>query len=464
MRTRSPDSGALLNESSQETEDSQQAEHSQSEVDDLYDHVLQEFGTELEQLSPASAPKQKIPLETIEELSREALSDEEIASALGCTLKQVRIWQGKLMRFKRDRQTEEKHHAEIERLFLLGLCDEEIAALINTTPSKVKRIRHRDLRLQRRPGRKGYRRWTLEGLKLLASMGLSDAELAKRLNLTRDEASAYRYGLKLPSAETYQHIDRSKIRQLHNQGLSDSEIAQRLECTREIVVGIRARELKLFTPRRWQKINCEKLKALFNKGLSDGQIAKQLECTVRDVNKARRRKLGLFRGTKQSANRKEIEWLVKLGWTDKQIADKLGLKQKTIAHIRSRELGIRRTRGPPTGRVERDRVRKLFGLGFSDMAIASELDCSPRTVGSIRSKELGLLREGPAPSSGVQGAISPSTKRQLWRIDRDEIKRLFEQGLKDREIAVELGCSPRTVEKNRLKMLLLRTKPHSSSQ
>lgn len=265
------------------------------------------------------------------------------------------------------------------------------------------------------------------------------------------------------------------------------------------------------------EIDRKKLKKLFVAGFSDEEIAERLRCSPNSVQKIRTEELGLRRdgkkpwkaGEPERISLKELERLFSEDLSDEVIADRLNLKKTVVTLVRQNVPD--RTSTQDFSKKERrySELYRLFEEGYTDEEIAAELSLLPRHVKEIREKKLGLKKKGEKKHIGIphdtlksilekagdkkvsnyavektaeilekkakqlatnasaladranrstirKMHITGKEKKAIEKGDRGEIKRLFKEGLSDKEISKKLGYTSARVKQIRTKELGLK--------
>lgn len=137
------------------------------------------------------------------------------------------------------------------------------------------------------------------------------------------------------------------------------------------------------------------------------------------------------------------------GLSDRVIAERLGIRLSTIGTARRRLGAVKPPRvarprevQPPRYLQRRERVRALHGEGKTDQQIADELGSSRTAIAATRRK-LGL------PVNAAERRRTERIRRQP-RIDHTaDVVRLHTEGMTERQIAKDIGCSQTTVNRIR---------------
>lgn len=132
-----------------------------------------------------------------------------------------------------------------------------------------------------------------------------------------------------PSEEQMERLE------LYKAGLSDSQIAKKLDC-RESTIR-RWREVKKLPSNNRYKGNCETMQfmKLYEQGLEDGEIAKLLKCSDRTIQRKRQEmRLKSNNEKNHESYRDELLKLYNKGMTDREIANELGKTSDAIRKIR----------------------------------------------------------------------------------------------------------------------------------
>jgi len=121
-------------------------------------------------------------------------------------------------------------------------------------------------------------------------------------------------------------------------------------------------------------------------------------------------------------DRSVIKRMFKQGKSDAQIAEKLNTSSGTICGIRTKELGLYKVHKPLT-KGQKAEILLLVEQGYKDSVIGGMLGLGKNTVSRIR-RGAGILRH-----------------HKNLMIDHAEVKRLWEEGKDDGEIAETMGFS-----------------------
>lgn len=240
----------------------------------------------------------------------------------------------------------------VKALYGQGLNDREIASNLGCSSAAVCKIRHM-LRLKSNEKRGGGRSKAQheramklqENIKRLLGDGLTDREIAEKLNYSKGHIRKTRIFLNLPSNIKFekQHLKNRKFtnEQLKDDvrnGLTDREIADKYNCS-QVAVYLRRKKLGL-------KINnanltSDKLKEAYYSGKfkSEKEIAEYLNSSAVTIRKLRH-ELGLESlGKKYSreVNRRILDMCNK-GYRTKDIAKEIGVTSEAISK-RKKTLG-----------------------------------------------------------------------------------------------------------------------------
>ncbi len=283
------------------------------------------------------------------------------------------------------------------------------------------------------------------------------------------------------------HVDIKEFKRLHAEGMTNKDIGNSLGFSQETARKIRC-NLGLPSLARGRKpvvspiIDNDELKKLYAKGLSDKQIGSVFGVSNKTILN-HRKSLGLSRCKKWEDSASNIEKFKKLhseGLNDRKIADVMGICRDTARKIRS-DLGL-----PPqaSGRkhVDIDKLKDLFAKGLTDKEIGTIFGVSAYIVYERR-HDLGLFRRKQqiipdedepikldseslfCDTKFLESLVGKALKKKivvlrhtLKKINVDELKQLFSEGLSDAEIGKVFGVCDRTISNRRRSLGLYKQK------
>lgn len=225
--------------------------------------------------------------------------------------------------------------------------------------------------------------------------------------------------------------DPEKAHCLYLQGKNDSEIAAAL--------GVSAGKVRYWRKtenlpgNRRARFDTDEARRLFTEGWTDQAIADHYAISKHAVlNWRKREKLASAQPADSTADTQKMQKMYDAGESDIAIARECGVPDYTVAAWR-REQGLEANRRL---HLDAQKILALHKDGLSDPQIAGEIGCSPQTILRFR-REHGLPANNSA-SRQYNGGGHPA-----W--DRQKARRLYDQGLNDREIAQELGVAHSTI-------------------
>ncbi len=203
-----------------------------SGVDELYEHVLQEFGQELEHVQWDSERARREML--VQKLFRRGLSDTEIAEQIRCEKQLVASTRQRLRLLRRPPFLVIRRK-EVRRLVGLRLSDEDVAKILKCKPTTIGRIRRRELNLPDNM----WEPIRTSRIESNFNFGLTDEEIAKKMTIEPDTVKQirhafgwYRFKEKLAMRTKPRRkkvgrnrISRRKVVKLIEEGCTDEEIA-----------------------------------------------------------------------------------------------------------------------------------------------------------------------------------------------------------------------------------------------
>ena len=321
---------------------------------------------------------------------------------------------------------------ELKRLFAKGLSDKQIGSVFGVSNKTI--LKHRkSLGLSR------CKKWkrsasNIEKFKKLHSEGLNDRKIANALGICRDTARKIRHDLGLPpQALGRKHCDIDKLKYFFAKGLTDKEIGTIFGVSAYTVYE-RRHDLGLFRCKQQtslDNINVDEFKKLYSEGMNDKKISKALGVHCERVKEIRWY-LGL--APNQVRFHKKKRELYDAGMSDGQIARIIkGSKQKVVAWRRN--LGL-----PPNN--QDDALIDAF-----DVELVKPDEDEP-----IKLDSESLFCDTKFLESLVGKALKKkivASRRTLKKINVDELKQLFSEGLSDDEIGKVFGVCDRTISNRR---------------
>lgn len=320
-------------------------------------------------------------------------------------------------------------------------------------------------------------------LERLYAKGLSDKQIGSVFGVSNKTILNHRKSLGLSRCKKWKSSDSNigKFKKLHSEGLNDKKIADVLGICRDTARKIR-HDLGLPPQALGRKhFDFDKLKYLFAKGLTDKEIGKLLGVSAYTVYE-RRHDLGLFRCKQQTSldniNVDEFKKLYSEGMNDKKISKALGVHCERVKEIRW-HLGL----APNQVRLH-EKKRKLYDAGMSDGQIARIIKGSKQKVVAWR-QNLGLPPNNQddalidavdvelvkpdedeqikldseslfCDTKFLESLVGKTLKKKivvlrhpLKKINVDELKQLFSEGLSDAEIGKVFGVCDRTIANRR---------------
>ena len=321
---------------------------------------------------------------------------------------------------------------ELKRLYAKGLSDKQIGSVFGVSNKTI--LNHRkNLGLSR------CKKWkssdyNIEKFKKLHSEGLNDRKIADVLCICRDTARKIRHDLGLPpQALGKKHFDIDKLKHLFAKGLTDKEIGTVFGVSAYTVYE-RRHDLGLFRRKQHtslDNISVDEFKKLYSEGMNDNKIGKALGVHCEWVKEIRWH-LG-FAPNQVQFHKKKRE-LYDAGMSDGQIARIIkGSKQKVAAWRRNHGLS-------PNN--QNDELIDAFDVELvkpdedEPIQLDSEsLFCDTKFLESLAGKALKT-------KIVVLGHTSK-------KINIDELKQLFAEGLSDAEIGKIFGVCDRTISNRR---------------
>ena len=321
---------------------------------------------------------------------------------------------------------------ELKRLFAKGLSDKQISSVFGVSNKTI--LNHRkSLGLSR------CKKWkrsasNIEKFKKLHSEGLNDRKIANALGICRDTARKIRHDLGLPpQALGMKPFDTDKLKHLFAEGLTDEEIGTVFGVSAYTVYerrrdsGLSRRQLHTSL----DNINVNEFKKLYSEGMTDKKISKAIGVQCERVKEIRWH-LGL--APNQVRFHKKKRELYDAGMSDGQIARIIkGSKQKVTAW--------RRNHGLPPNNKDDTLIDAL------DVELVKPDENEP-----IQPDSESLFCDTKFLESLVGKALKKKNVvlgHTLQKINVDELKQLFAEGLSDAEIGKVFGVCDRTISNRR---------------
>lgn len=369
---------------------------------------------------------------------------------------------------------------EFKRLYADGMTDKEIANVLGFSINTARKIR---FNLGLSPlvrGRKPTVTVVIddEELKSLCEKGLSDKEIGSFFGVSVYTIFNHRQRLGLSKWKKWEKTASNieKFRRLHAEGLNDRKIGNIFGICIDTARKIR-NDLGLPPqPLNRKHIDPDELKCHLSKGLTDEEIGAIFGVSAYTVYE-RRRDLGLFRQKKkirfENINIADFKKLYTEGMSDKEIGKALKVQDLELIREVRRQLGL----APNQGRFHK-RKRELYDAGMSDGQIASIIKGSKKSVAAWRrnhglppnksdeNKTIQLDSESLICNEYFENHVDKATTKKtivprhtLKKINNDELKKLFTEGLSDTEIGKYFGVCDRTISNRRRLLGLYRQKP-----
>ncbi len=381
--------------------------------------------------------KINVDIKEFKRLHAEGMTNKDIGNSLGFsqeTARKIRCNLGlpSLARGRKPVASTIIDNDELKRLYAKGLSDKQIGSVFGVSNKTI--LNHRkNLGLSR------CKKWkssasNIEKFKKLHSEGLNDKKIADVLGICRDTALKIRHDLGLPpQALGRKHFDIDKLKYLFAKGLTDKEIGTIFGVSAYTVYE-RRHDLGLFRCKQQtslDNINVDEFKKLYSEGMNDKKISKALGVHCERVKEIRWY-LGL--APNQVWFHKKKRELYDAGMSDGQIARIIkGSKQKVVAWRRNLRL-------PPNN--QDDALIDAF-----DVELVKPDEDEP-----IKLDSESLFCDTKFLESLVGKALKKKivvSRRTLKKINVDELKQLFSEGLSDAEIGKVFGVCDRTISNRR---------------
>jgi DNA-binding CsgD family transcriptional regulator len=381
--------------------------------------------------------KINVDIKEFKRLHAEGMTNKDIGNSLGFsqeTARKIRCNLGlpSLSRGRKPVVSAIIDNDELKRLYAKGLSDKQIGSIFGVSNKTI--LNHRkSLGLSR------CKKWkssasNIEKFKKLHSEGLNDKKIADVLGICRDTARKIRHDLGLPpQALGRKHCDIDKLKYFFAKGLTDKEIGTIFGVSAYTVYE-RRHDLGLFRCKQQtslDNINVDEFKKLYSEGMNDKKISKALGVHCERVKEIRWY-LGL--APNQVRFHKKKRELYDAGMSDGQIARIIkGSKQKVVAWRRN--LGL-----PPNN--QDDALIDAF-----DVELVKPDEDEP-----IKLDSESLFCDTKFLESLVGKALKKkivASRRTLKKINVDELKQLFSEGLSDDEIGKVFGVCDRTISNRR---------------
>jgi len=190
-------------------------------------------------------------------------------------------------------------------------------------------------------------------------------------------------------------INLNEMKALYDKGLSDNEIAKKLDCTREL---IRDRRHKLGLSANYWKSSIwndsDYIKQLYAEGKSSAEISKICNVSVATLTKFKKQ-FNIKTDYDIKMSSEDVEKAMNLankGMTDTEIAKIFRVSRAVIEyHRRNRKVQSQFTYDK-ISKIHKNEFEELFNKGLNDTQIAKELNVSSDGVYGYRMRN-GYLRE-----------------------------------------------------------------------
>lgn len=317
----------------------------------------------------------------------------------------------------------------------------EIAKELNCSPSLVK-IKAGHLKLKKFSKYSFLTKDFLEDLYI--KQNLSMTQISKKLNIGRGAVQMYIEKYKLKKEDSSYKIDKDLLKKYVEEGRTITSISKELGCSEYVISG-RIKTYGIKFKRRKYSINPEELKDLYvNKKIPIRKIAQEFGCSDLII-RIRLKELGLR--DEKGKERLQIDEitlkkLIEQGLTYKKVAEKMGLKVSTVAN-KARKLGFKK----PKNKLYEASYEELYNMyvnkKMSEGDIGEIFKCSRGTI----SRQL------------IKLGIDESMREHPTFTDAQLIYLYLEQGLRQKEVARELGVPERLVKERIDKLHIRRLSP-----
>jgi len=392
--------------------------------------------------------KINVDIEEFKRLHAKGMSNKEIANVLGFsqdTARRIRCNLGlpPLARGRKPAVSEAIDKKSLTIFFEKGLSDNEIGSLFGVSAKTI-------FNQRQSLGLSKWKKWektayNIEQFKQLHAEGLNDRKIGNALGICIDTARKIRNDLGLPpQALNRKHVDTEELKRYLAKGLTDKEIG--------VIFGVsaytvyeRRRDLGLFRNKqqiRFENINIDEFIRLYTEGMSDDKIGKALNVQHHTTVKELRRHLGLAPNHGRFHEKKRK--LYDAGMSDGQIARIIKGSKKSVG-------AWRRNHGLLPNKLD----EALCGVPYAELLKLVDDEAiqtnSKSPVCNAESMER-LDKKTITKKILVSG-------HTLEKINLDELKQLFAEGLSDAEIAKHFGVCDRTISNRRRRLGLYRQKP-----
>ena len=277
-----------------------------------------------------------------------------------------------------------------------------------------------------------------EELEKLYAEGRTQTEMAQHFGCSIPTIGNYMRKYDLISATSKLYMSREHLEALCAEGLTITEMAERLGCSPTTAYkyihkyGLATRSSKL-------NISREELEKLYVQELTPKEMAEHFGCHPITIRKYMRQ-YGFISDSdtktrsRFNISRKELEALNAEGLTPTKIAQRFGCSKNTIRRFLDKyDLII--NEDPPKFELNREKLQALCDEGLSQTQIAERIGCCQGTISNYLRKY------------GLVTRFQAIYNRRFDVISRDELKRLYAEGLTVKQIAERFGYSPSSIAK-----------------
>jgi DNA-binding CsgD family transcriptional regulator len=392
--------------------------------------------------------KINVDVEEFKRLHAKGMSNKEIANVLGFsqdTAHRIRCNLGlpPLARGRKPAVSEAIDYKLLTIFFEKGLSDNEIGSLFGVSAKTI-------FNQRQSLGLSKWKKWektayNIEQFKQLHAEGLNDRKIGNALGICIDTARKIRHDLGLPpQALNRKHVDTEELKRYLAKGLTDKEIGAIFGISAYTVYE-RRRDLGLFRNKqqiRFENINIDEFIRLYTEGMSDDKIGKALSVQHHTTVKELRRQLGLVPNHGRFYEKKRK--LYDAGMSDGQIARIVKGSKKSVG-------AWRRNHGLLPNKLD----EALCGVPYAELLkLVEDEAIQPNSTSPVCNAESMESRDEKTIKKKI--LVSGHT---LEKINFDELKQLFAEGLSDAEIAKHFGVCDRTISNRRRRLGLYRQKP-----
>jgi transposase/bacterioferritin-associated ferredoxin len=392
--------------------------------------------------------KINVDIEEFKKLHAKGMSNKEIANILGFsqdTARRIRCNLGlpPLARGRKPAVSEAIDYKLLTIFFEKGLSDNEIGSLFGVSAKTI-------FNQRQSLGLSKWKKWektayNIEQFKQLYAEGLNDRKIGNALGICIDTARKIRNDLGLPpQALNRKHVDTEELKRYLAKGLTDKEIGAIFGVSAYTVYE-RRRDLGLFRNKqqiRFENINIDEFIRLYTEGMSDDKIGKALSVQHHTTVKELRRQLGLAPNHGRFYEKKRK--LYDAGMSDGQIARIVKGSKKSVG-------AWRRNHGLLPNKLN----EALCGVPYAELLkLVEDEAIQPNSKSPVCNAEYMESLDEKTIKKKI--LVSGHT---LQKINFDELKQLFAEGLSDAEIAKHFGVCDRTISNRRRRLGLYRQKP-----